>query len=158
MQGSEKTFVVLFGYFWYSNVEWGWVNGDVISLSNYITTATKYEYSLHYKYMKEARGRKKILVLFWLCSCPTFLWQICMYSVYLYAIMFYMFYMCVGGGCMKLVCFCVCIFFCIPPSQGSPKLHSVEDECSKRPRCSVHIFLHNASFKRNEKFTPIVKL
>jgi hypothetical protein len=34
-----------------------------------------------------------------------------MYSVYLYAIMFYMFYMCVGGGCMKLVCFCVCIFF-----------------------------------------------
>jgi hypothetical protein len=49
-------------------------------------------------------------------------------------------------------------FFCIPPSQGSPKPHSVEDECSKRPRCSVHIFLHNASFKRNEKFTPIVKL
>jgi hypothetical protein len=55
---------------------------------------------------------------------------------------------------MKLVCFCVCIFFAFVLLKQSffkgkteiqnPKPHSVEDECSKRPRCYV-------SFKRDEK-------
>lgn len=114
-------------------MEWGWVKGELIS---YSTTSLRLRSTNFTAQVNEGgKGPKNNCGLFMVMWLPNDTLYACVVCIYMRV--FYMFYMCVCGGCMKLVCwhFFHSSFLSNPPFRKSeirnPNLHSVEDECSK---------------------------